>query len=130
MNNSNLDNSLGKNWYLSIGYGTPGEKNSQFQYIETPTLAFVDTLNESTLMVYPNPFLGSTRFQFFTSKDGKVEIKIYNILGQHITSIAKGNRSSGVYEASWNGYNNRGRPSSNGVYIAVLLINSRILDAL
>ena len=126
--NSSLDNSLGENWYLSTGYGTPGKKNSQFQFIDNPTLALVDTLNESKLMVYPNPFLGSTRFQFFTSKDGKVEIKIYNILGQHITSVAKGNRASGVYEAVWNGYNNRGRLSSNGVYIGVLLLNSEILD--
>ena len=126
--NSSLDNSLGENWYLSTGYGTPGKKNSQFQFIDNPTLALVDTLNESKLMVYPNPFLGSTRFQFFTSKDGKVEIKIYNILGQHITSVAKGNRASGVYEAVWNGYNNRGRQSSNGVYIGVLLLNSEILD--
>ena len=67
--------------------------------------------------------------QFYTEKDGIVKVKIYNILGHHINSIASGHRPSGVYETSWNGYSRTGRIASNGVYVAVLYIDSKKFDA-
>ena len=127
--NPDLDNSVGENWALSKGYGTPGAKNSQFQHVIVPEVALVDTSSESNLLVYPNPFLGSANVQFYTEKDGIVKVKIYNILGHHINSIVSGHRPSGVYETSWNGYSRTGRIASNGVYVAVLYIDSKKFDA-
>ena len=127
--NPDLDNSVGENWSLSKEYGTPGDRNSQFQRITAPSFALIDTSNESNLFVYPNPFLGSANVQFYTEEDGMVEVKIYNILGHYVTSIARGHRPSGVYETSWHGYNRNGRIASSGVYIAVLYVDSKKFGA-
>ena len=127
--NPDLDNSVGENWSLSKEYGTPGDRNSQFQRITAPSFALIDTSNESNLFVYPNPFLGSANVQFYTEEDGMVEVKIYNILGHYVTSIARGHRPSGVYETSWHGYSRTGRIASSGVYIAVLYVDSKKFDA-
>ena len=126
--NSYLDNSLGRNWSLSQGYGTPGQINSRFNYINETSVTLIDTTGGSNIIVYPNPFVNSVFVRFYNEYAGLVEVKIFNILGQFITSLAKNQSPSGVYELIWNGSNKNGRVVSSGVYIAVLYIDSRKYD--
>lgn len=44
---------------------------------------------------YPNPFNPSTKISFSVAVDSKVDIKLFNILGQEIASIFNGNVSAG-----------------------------------
>jgi Uncharacterized protein related to plant photosystem II stability/assembly factor len=72
--------------------GTTGIKNSS---VRPPT--------EYALMQnYPNPFNPSTTIQFALPKDGRVSIKIFNMLGQHIATLVDGFQSAGYHEVTFN----------------------------
>jgi alpha-tubulin suppressor-like RCC1 family protein len=77
---------------------------------------------------YPNPFNSRTKIVFelkaFEEGQNKVEINIYNALGQRITKLLNKNLDSGVYEEYWDGTNDSGKILSSGVYILELKIGS------
>ena len=121
-----LDNSDGKNWSLSKGYGTPGQRNSNYDYLYKSKYSIIDSTLNSTLINYPNPFTFDTNIEFFSEKDGLVELKIFNILGESIITLSKLNRPSGIYFDKWNGLDSSGKKVSSGVYILVMYIDSKI----
>lgn len=59
---------------------------------------------------YPNPFNPSTTIQFTLLSDSKVTLKIFNILGQQISTLIDANLKSGVYKSVWNASNNAAGP--------------------
>jgi hypothetical protein len=65
---------------------------------------------------YPNPFNASTAIPFRLSEEGRVSLKIYNLLGQEVVTIFDGELASGQYLYEWEA------PShlSSGVYWCVL----------
>ncbi|MEG8989768.1 T9SS type A sorting domain-containing protein [Ignavibacteria bacterium 4148-Me] len=65
---------------------------------------------------YPNPFNPVTRIGYQIPEEGKVEIKVYDILGREIEVIDEGNKKRGYYEVEYNG----GKLSS-GIYIYSLI---------
>jgi hypothetical protein len=67
----------------------------------------------------PNPFNESIviRYQIPTTSSGSfVSIKIYDIRGRHIRTLANSHQSGGYYSISWNGRNDSGRLMANGIY--------------
>ncbi|MFZ2322475.1 MAG: choice-of-anchor D domain-containing protein [Ignavibacteriaceae bacterium] len=66
---------------------------------------------------YPNPFNPSTRVQFSVPKEGLVTIKVYNMLGQEVTTLFSGNAQRGMYTLNWNGKDKNGNVVSSGSYI-------------
>jgi len=58
------------------------------------------SLNPTTYSLsqnYPNPFNPSTTINFSIQKAGMVTLKIYNVLGQQVTSIVNENLKAGTY---------------------------------
>ena len=67
---------------------------------------------------FPNPFNPSTTIKFDVARSGYVKIKIYNILGQEIVTIADGFYETGRnYQVMWNGKDILGREAASGVYL-------------
>jgi hypothetical protein len=69
---------------------------------------------------YPNPFNASTIIPFQLSDRGYVSLDIYNIAGQLVHSLIRGEKDPGVYEVQWDGRNQGGQPVGSGVYFSVL----------
>ena len=67
---------------------------------------------------YPNPFNPSTTITFDIPEAKKVEIRIYNILGQLVADLGNKKLSAGKHTYVWNATN-----FSSGVYIARILYN-------
>jgi len=111
---------------LSRGYGTPGQRNSNYDYLYKSQYSIIDSTHNSTLINYPNPFTFDTNIEFFSEKDGLVELKIFNILGESIITLSKLNRPSGIYFDKWNGLDSSGKKVSSGVYILAMYIDSKI----
>jgi len=65
---------------------------------------------------YPNPFNPTTNIEFALVSDQVVRIDVYNILGQHIQTIADGSYPAGRHTVSWNGSNANGETVPSGVY--------------
>lgn len=65
---------------------------------------------------YPNPFNSSTTIMFEIPQSGRVEIIIYNILGQKVLTLADEFMAAGQHSRIWNGVNQSGEPVSSGMY--------------
>ncbi len=62
---------------------------------------------------YPNPFNPSTTIEFSIPEESFVEVKVYNILGKEVATLAYNTYSSGSYKVDFNG-----EDLSSGIYIA------------
>jgi hypothetical protein len=65
---------------------------------------------------YPNPFNPTTTLRYALPKDARVNLSIYNILGQRITTLKDAVQSGGYYDVVWDGRNDLGSQVSSGVY--------------
>jgi hypothetical protein len=74
---------------------------------------------------YPNPFNPSTRIQFDVPEEAgrvpRIAIQIFNILGQKVKTIERGNYDAGRYTVEWNGTNEGGTRVASGVYFYRIL---------
>ncbi len=61
---------------------------------------------------YPNPFNPVTQIRYQLNEQTKVTLEVYNLLGEHITTLVHGTQSAGWYEVSFDGSN-----LSSGTYI-------------
>ena len=69
---------------------------------------------------YPNPFNPMTTIRFEVPKTSIVNLKIYNLIGQEITTLTNTTLNPGVYTVQWNGFAERGNVVSSGVYFVKL----------
>lgn len=73
------------------------------------TLVGVDENNESITQAfllsqnYPNPFNPTSKIKYQIAKLSKVELRVYDILGQEITTLVNKVQSPGNYEVTFNG---------------------------
>ncbi|HMK39008.1 MAG TPA: carboxypeptidase regulatory-like domain-containing protein, partial [Bacteroidota bacterium] len=65
---------------------------------------------------YPNPFNPSTRISFSLPQAGTVNLTVFNLLGQEVTTLVNGAMSQGSHETVWDGRDAAGRVLSSGVY--------------
>jgi|GEM_PF-3562097 len=74
---------------------------------------------------YPNPFNSTTTIAYDLS-EGKfdIDLSIYNIRGQKVTTLVKAEHSAGKYLTAWYGLDNRGKPVASGVYYCKLTVSN------
>lgn len=65
---------------------------------------------------YPNPFNPSTAIRFWVPVQSHVTIRVLNILGQEVRTLASSNYGKGQYEIVWDGQNDIGLPVASGLY--------------
>ncbi|MDZ7331296.1 MAG: M1 family aminopeptidase [candidate division KSB1 bacterium] len=73
---------------------------------------------------YPNPFNPMTRIRYQIVEPGRVVLSIYNLQGQHVTTLLDRFQLPGQYELSWDGCDSTGMPVASGVYIYRLFTSS------
>jgi hypothetical protein len=64
----------------------------------------------------PNPFRGNTEIRFALPRAGQVELGLYNVAGQRVSTLASGSYPAGYHSVRWSGRDGQGQPLSNGVY--------------
>jgi len=65
---------------------------------------------------FPNPFNPSTRIDFALRTKGNVSLKVYDVSGRLVKTLANGVRDAGAYTVTWDGTNNAGSKVASGVY--------------
>jgi hypothetical protein len=70
------------------------------------------TLNQN----YPNPFNPETAIHYTIAKGGRVELTIYNVLGNKIKTLVNDFQNAGSYTVKWQGDADNGSKVSSGVY--------------
>ncbi len=76
----------------------------------------ISTPSSGISSIYPNPFNPETRIQYAVSHPGLVNLDIYNVKGQKVTTLISQNQAAGNYTQTWNGKDDIGIPQSSGVY--------------
>jgi len=65
---------------------------------------------------YPNPFNPATTIEYTLPSRSHVEIAIYNILGQRVTTLAETDKPAGRYSVTWDGCDDSGKRQASGIY--------------
>ena len=92
---------------------TPGYSNASLFVNENIFLPSEFILKQN----YPNPFNPTTSISFSVPIADIVQLNIYDILGNKITTLMNDYISPGNYNLKWNGKDFRGEEASGGVYL-------------
>jgi hypothetical protein len=68
---------------------------------------------------YPNPFNPSTSIEFNLSMSGRATLNVYNLLGQEVATLVRGEVAAGIHSVDWSPTN-----LANGVYVCRLEVES------
>jgi hypothetical protein len=71
----------------------------------------------------PNPFNPSTRIAFALPVEGKVELRVFNMLGQLVRVLVDEHLPAGTHSVAWDGRDESGTNVPGGVYLCVLRAN-------
>ncbi|MFZ5980154.1 MAG: C1 family peptidase [Candidatus Zixiibacteriota bacterium] len=66
---------------------------------------------------YPNPFNPMTTINYSLEKRTRVDISIYNVLGQKVSTVVNEVKPAGEYSATWNGTDDCGHGVASGIYL-------------
>jgi len=66
---------------------------------------------------YPNPFNPTTTIKFAIANDARVNLVVYDMLGQKVRTLIDGEQEAGYYSVRWDGTNDFGSKVSSGIYI-------------
>jgi len=65
---------------------------------------------------HPNPFNPNTTIGFSLTRNARVKLEVYNILGQKIKTLLDGELNAGDHEVEWDGRGENGITMPTGVY--------------
>ncbi|MCP4710017.1 MAG: T9SS type A sorting domain-containing protein, partial [Planctomycetes bacterium] len=72
---------------------------------------------------YPNPFNPATTINFALPASAEVSLKIYNVVGQFVKTLAADYYETGRYSIVWDGRNQANSKVASGVYFYHLETN-------
>jgi len=113
-------------WTFINGSGYPVEsqpannKSIKLKYTGTTGVQDRDAGIPSKFALYanfPNPFNPTTSINYDLSARGKVELTIYNLVGEKVAELVKGEQGPGTYVATWDGRNSQGQSVASGLYL-------------
>jgi len=70
----------------------------------------------SVLSVRPNPFVSGTEIVYSLPAAGRVSLRLYDVTGRLVRTLASGEAAAGLHRATWDGRDARGREAGSGVY--------------
>ena len=123
----------GKNWGKPVGLAGDGRGNLYLSSdwlnhliikIEAPpsstAIEEYSTLLPSRFTLsqnYPNPFNNSTTIHFSLPTSEQVRLAVYNLAGQEVVELVRGQYRAGNHALSWDGRDLDGHPLASGVYL-------------
>jgi hypothetical protein len=66
---------------------------------------------------FPNPFNPNTEIRFDLPEAVNVQLRIFNILGQEVTTLVDELKPAGAYHLTWDSKNTTGSVVASGVYV-------------
>ncbi|MCH8326454.1 MAG: T9SS type A sorting domain-containing protein, partial [Bacteroidetes bacterium] len=112
--------------YRTIDYGS--WSGNQLFLFDTNQMLLVTNINDDKNTIpntysisqnYPNPFNPNTVIQYSLPFESNVSIIVYNILGQEITKLVRGNMPAGIHKIHFDGSG-----LSSGIYFYSIRVTS------
>ncbi|MCE1188353.1 MAG: T9SS type A sorting domain-containing protein [Ignavibacteria bacterium] len=111
--------------FLSMGqYTIPGYQADVLQKLPNSVQEHKNTGTAASYKLdqnYPNPFNPVTTINFSIPQEGKVEVTVYNAIGQKVACLLNATRSAGSYSLVWNAAS-----MTSGVYYCKLTCNGAV----
>jgi hypothetical protein len=109
---------IGNTMYVVEHGGSRGLFRIEFPAAITAVLG-EESLPQSFLLEqnHPNPFNSSTSIRFELSAPSTVELTVYDLAGQKVSTLVSGFREAGSYSYTWNGLNDGGYAVASGTYV-------------
>jgi len=76
----------------------------------------LNTSLNTSLTVFPNPISNSSTISFTLSQSQKVSIKIYDVNGRLLKTLANTQFEAGAHQLVWNAKNEKGNAVPSGIY--------------
>jgi hypothetical protein len=76
---------------------------------------------------YPNPFNPSTTISFSVPKAEKVQLQIFNLLGELVVTLTDADFQAGTHNITWNGLDAYGNSVTSGIYLYRLQTKTQTL---
>ena len=105
--------------YITRDEGKPPYKpddQPQFDRVTKPISESIIPGEFALKQNYPNPFNPTTQIQFDVPVASKVQLTVYNVLGQKVTTLVNEFKQAGAHTVTWNSTNSDGQSVSSGVY--------------
>jgi agmatine/peptidylarginine deiminase len=81
----------------------------------------------SSFNIYPNPTRNRINFLLNVSQTGKIQVEIYNPLGQRIKTVFDGVLNSGTHNIQWNFINDKKQKFSYGTYFYIITTEDKTI---
>lgn len=105
----------GTNWDVYVNYCSAYSNIGEFFKNKKPDII-------ERLRVIPNPFAQSTCIHFVLHSETFLSLKIYDVNGRLVKTIADGYRQKGNYKCCWDGRDDKGTKMEKGVYFCHLRV--------
>lgn len=119
------DSASGEEAIYIAGYssGDTWHTYTTIKYIQSSTVSLEESPDAlptgfSLAQNYPNPFNSATIIEYTLVGRSHVTLKVYNILGEEIITLAKGEQPAGKHAVKWNPENTL----SSGIYFYCLSV--------
>ena len=73
---------------------------------------------------YPNPFNPETTIRYQVAEKSQVQISVYNLMGQLVTTLVNEQRPQGAHSLRWNGTDHKGNVVPTGMYFIKMVAGS------
>ncbi|KAA3610587.1 MAG: T9SS C-terminal target domain-containing protein [Calditrichaeota bacterium] len=110
---------------------TPGEFHLYTTVLQpVPETKLATSITEETVAInldfqllqnYPNPFNPETMIPFSIREKSEVTLKVFDLLGREVRTLANASFTPGNYEIKWDGRDNAGLQVAGGVYFVRIL---------
>jgi len=78
------------------------------------------------LINYPNPFVHSTKVEFYLDEKQDVKLEISNIQGNLVKVLYQGLLNEGDHAYKWYGLNSNGQKADKGIYFIRFITNEKV----
>jgi len=109
---------LGFNWVPIERYWGEGT-TWRTRIVTTPTHVLDNAIPTRSRLLpnVPNPFNPMTRIAFDLDGSGSATLRILDVSGSVVRTLIDGSLAPGRHMCTWDGWDDRGRPSPSGVYL-------------
>jgi hypothetical protein len=74
------------------------------------------TTGKAGFQVYPNPVISDATISYVLNKTEQISLKVYNVLGEEVTSLSDEIQKAGKHEFKWNACDLSGKRLKGGLY--------------
>jgi len=117
---------------------TIDDETNNFEY----TLQFITAVGDEPIPLvskieqnYPNPFhvsgvtRGGTEINYHVHIPAHVSVEIFNIKGEHVTTLVNESMTPGIYSTKWSGLDDQNKSVSSGIYFYRLMLDNSTVES-